>query len=166
MSQPQIPVVSKHQHKSLLRYEVHVYTRHATLVYRSFYCSTWLIIDTGSTFNSIWNHQLLRSVRPFATMNSLSNGGILDYTHCGSLSLLLKIEVYYNPQSISNLISMSAVTSSYSAILERKVEYEIFVHVGRNQNTKFTWCGNGLYYFDTTDIVHTKTPQDDITNNI
>ena len=145
VSHPQIPVVSKHQHKSLPRYEVHVYTRHATLVYRSFYCSTWLIIDTGSTFNSIWNHQLLRSVRHFATMNSLSNVGILDYTQCGSLIVLLNLEVYYNPQSISNLISMYAVTSSYSGIIDRKVEYEIFVHLGRNQNIKFTRCGNDLY---------------------
>ena len=165
MSQPQIPVVSKHQHKSLLRYEVHVYTRHATLVYRSFSCSTWLLIDTGSTFNSIWNHQLLRSVRHFATMNSLSNGGILDYTQCGSLIFLLNLEVYYNPQFIADLLSIPAFTSKYCVTINIKVECAIVVHLGTNPNIKFTQCGNGLYYFDTANIGHATTPQDEITND-
>ena len=42
---PQIPGVSKGQHKSLTRYAIHIYTIHAPLVYRnihSFYVATYV----------------------------------------------------------------------------------------------------------------------------
>ena len=49
--------------------------------------------------------------------------------------------------------------------MDSKVEYEISMHLGRHKNIKFTWCGNGLYYFDTAKIGHVKTPQDEITDD-
>ena len=41
----------------------------------------------------------------------------------------------------------------------------IVVRLGRNQNIKFTRCEDGLYHFDTAEIGHLKTPQDDITDD-
>ena len=74
---------------------------------------SWLLIDAGSTFNSICNHQLLRNLSPCLTIQQLSKRGTLKYTQCGSLDLLTGLEVYYNPQSISNLLSVSVAASKY-----------------------------------------------------
>ena len=75
------------------------------------------------------------------------------------------LDLYYNPQPIANLISISSVTSKYCFTMDSKVEYEISMHLGRHKNIKFTWCENGVYYFDTAKIGHVKTPQDDITDD-
>ena len=92
-------------------------------------------------------------------MDYFLNGGMLRYTQCGSLILLPNLEVYYNPQLIYNLLSMSIFTSKYCVTIDSKVEDAIVMHLVINQNIKFTQCGNGLYYFDTTDIGQVKTPQ-------
>ena len=60
---------------------------------------------------------------------------------------------------------MSAFTSNYRVTVDSKVEDAIVVHLGSNKSIKFTWCGNGLYYFDTADIGHMKTPQDNINDD-
>ena len=85
-------------------------------------------------------------------MKYLSNWGALDYTQCGSLSLFPKLELYYKPQYITNLIYMSAVTSKYCVTMYSEVEYVIVVHLGRNRNIKFNWYVNGLYYFNNADV--------------
>ena len=97
-------------------------------------------------------------------MKPFSNGGVLDYTQCGTLIILPNREVYYNPQSISNLMYMSAVTSKYHVTMGIRVEDAIVVNLGRNQNIKFSRCKNDLYYFDNADIGHVQTSQDDITD--
>ena len=60
---------------------------------------------------------------------------------------------------------MSGVTSKYLVTIYIRVEYEIVVHLGSNQKIKCTQCGNILYYFDTNDIGHAETTQDDITDD-
>ena len=47
-----------------------------------------ILVDTGSTFNSICNNQLLKRVSTCSTMQSLSNWVTLEYTQCGSLDLI------------------------------------------------------------------------------
>ena len=71
---------------------------------------SWLIIDTGHTFNSICNHQLLSSVRSYSTIQLLSNGEILECTQFGLLDLLPNFEGHYNQHFIANLLSVSVVT--------------------------------------------------------
>ena len=80
---------------------------------------SWLVIDTGYNFNSICSHHLLRSVKPCSKIQLLSNGGTLEYTQFGSLDIIPDIEVYYNQQSITNLISVSVVTSKYRVTMDR-----------------------------------------------
>ena len=74
----------------------------------------------------------------------------LEYTQYGLLDIIPGLEVYYNPQSISNLLSMSVVTSKYRMTMDSGVEDAIIVHLERNQDIKFTLCGHGLYCFETT----------------
>ena len=80
---------------------------------------------------------------------SLYNGGSLMYNNYGHLSLLPDLEVYYNPDSIANLLSMAYVTEHYRATMDSAVENSIIVHVGDGNDLKFLTCVRGLYYFDT-----------------
>ena len=49
-------------------------------------------------------------------------GGALEYTQCGLLGVLTNLKVYYNPQSIANLLSMSVVTSKYNVTMDKGVD--------------------------------------------
>ena len=92
--------------------------------------ATWILIDTGSTFNSVCNEDLPHDVVPCAPMRSLSKGGSLMYNKSGHLSLLPYLEVYYNPDSIANLLSMAFVTEHYCVTMDIAVGNFIIVHVG------------------------------------
>ena len=99
--------------------------------------ATWILIDTGSTFNSVCNLDLLHDVVPCAPMRSLSNGGSLMYNKSGHLSLLPDLEVYYNPDSIANLLSMAYVTEHYRVTMDSAVENSIIVHVCDGIDNRF-----------------------------
>ena len=89
---------------------------------KEFTQATWILIDIGSTFNSVCNADLLHDVVPCAPMRSLSNGGSLMYNKSGHLSLLPYLEVYYNPDSIANLLSMAYVTENYRVTMDSAVK--------------------------------------------
>ena len=97
---------------------------------------SWILIDDGYNLNSIWNHQLSRNMCPCSTMQSLSNGGTLEYTQCKSLDILPNLKLYYNPQSTANLISMSVVISRYFVTMDSGVKDVIVVHLENNQEIK------------------------------
>ena len=80
----------------------------------------------------MFDPQLLRRVSPCATLNILSNWGMLYYNQWGLLILLPNLEVYYNSQSIANMRSMSAVTSKYRVTMDSIVEDSVVVCLGRN----------------------------------
>ena len=96
--------------------------------------------------DTIWD------VAPESTINAsapLSNGGSLMYNKSGNLSSLPDIEVYYNPDSIANLLSMAYITENYRVTMDSAVENSIVVHVGNGNDLKFLMCARGIYYFDT-----------------
>ena len=72
-------------------------------------------------------------MRPCSTTQSLSNGVTLEYTHCGSLDIIPVLEVYYNPHSIDNLLSMSVVTSKYHVTMDSGAEDAIVVHLKKTK---------------------------------
>ena len=111
--------------------------------------ATWILIDTGSTFNLVCNADLPHDVVPCAPMRSLSNGGSLMNNKSGHLSLLPDLEGYYNPDSIANLLLMAYITEHYRVTMDNAVENSIVVHFGDGNDLKFLKCGRGLYYFDT-----------------
>ena len=49
--------------------------------------------------------------------------------------------------------------------MNSRVKDAIVVHLERNQESRFTQCGHGLYYFDTAIVRPVKTPHNKITNN-
>ena len=84
-------------------------------------------------------------MRPCQIIKPLSNGVTLEYTHCGSIYLIPELQVYYNPQSIVNLLSMSVVTSKYCVTMENGGKDVIVIHSENNQEIKPNRYGHGLY---------------------
>ena len=75
--------------------------------------STWLLIDTGSTFNLVCSFTLLTGIKACAAMKSLSNGGSMDYNTSGVLQMLPDPDVSFHVNSLANILSMSSVTTKY-----------------------------------------------------
>ena len=70
-----------------------------------------------------------------------------------SLSILPDLEVYYNSQSISNLIPMSVSTSKYCVTMDSRIEYLIGVQLENNQENKFARFMYVIYYYDTDNTI-------------
>ena len=124
--------------------------------------SDWLLLDSGSTFCSANTLSCLTHVSPCAPMRSFTNGGSLDYTSAGPLKLLPSLEVYYNPSSLANIVSLSAVASKYRTVMDSHVEDAILVFVDQTV-LRFRACGQGLYYFNF--VKDSPIPIDDINNS-
>jgi len=75
-----------------------------------------------------------------------SNGGHQDYSKKGTLSVF-PFEVYYNPNSLANILSWYRVT------MDTDMEPAMVFHLNNKVSDKFTKCGSGLYYIDTSQLV-------------
>ena len=73
--------------------------------------------------------------------------------------------MYYNPQSIANLLSIYIVTYKYRVTIDIGVEDAIVVQLEKNQGIKFTCCGHGLHDFNAAKSSPTETHKDNITEN-
>ena len=109
---------------------------------------TWIILDSGSTFNSFCSRDMLGPLQYCDTMRSFSNGGHLDYLQSSYVKILPKLTGHYNAESIANIVSLGDVASKYRVRMDSEQDHAIFVHIGTNV-VRFEQCGNGLYYVDT-----------------
>ena len=75
------------------------------------------------------------------------NGGHLLYKNSGTMDLLA-FRVFYNPDSIANILIFLGVTSQFIFTMDTNKEPSISVHTGQNYFLKFYQCHGGLYYFD------------------
>ena len=108
---------------------------------------SWILLDSGSTFNSFCNQSFLGPIASCSPMRSISNGGHLDYTQAGPVKLLPLIQAHYNENSIANIVSLADVAANYRVTMDSNVDKAIFVHAPSG-TLRFQQCGNGLYYFD------------------
>ena len=127
---------------------------------------SWLLLDSGSTFNSVNNINLLTNVQPCPPLRSISNGGTLDYTQKGHFTLLDKIEGHYNQNGIANIVGLGSITTHYRVTMDSTIENVLLVHTSSDMAMKFLCCGDGLYYFDTANPLAHMVPRkvnDDVT---
>jgi hypothetical protein len=110
---------------------------------------SWVLIDSGSTFNSACNAALLGNIDYCTPLKALSNRGNLEYNKSGHLKLLPDVTMYYNLKSLANILSLLTVTSKYKVTMDSSVTDAITVHLNDGKQLVFCRCGNGLYYFDT-----------------
>jgi len=121
--------------------------------------SMWLLINTGSIFNLAYNDTLLVGIKEFTAIKSFSNGGSIDYKTSGVLQILPDLNMCFNINSITNMLSISSMTIKYRVTINSIIEDAIMVHTSSTDNPiKFTRCCNGLYDFDTVEEHKTKEP--------
>ena len=132
-----------------------LYPFHST----QFVKSMWLLVGTGSTFNLAYNDTLLIGIKEFTAIKLFSNRGSIGYKTSGALQILPELNICFNINSITNMLSMSSMTTKYRVTMDSSIEDVIMVHTSKIDNPiKFTRFCDGLYYFDTVEEYKTKEP--------
>jgi hypothetical protein len=93
-----------------------------------------------------------------------TNGGHQDYRMTGTLQIL-PLEVYVNPASMANIVSLKDVYEKYRVMMDTEADPSMLVHHEDGKAYRFKSCGKGLFHMSLTtpDIVevtdnHNVTP--------
>ena len=108
-----------------------------------------IILETGSTFNSFFNRQLLENIQACDEIRAYSNGGHMDYFEDRVVSILPALSAYHNHDSLANIISLSEVAQYYRVVMDTEQSNSITVLVSDTHCITFNKAGRGLYAFDT-----------------
>ena len=111
----------------------------------------WILLDTCSTDSVFCESKFLSNVSKCNENDSLeivSNGGTVIYDKKGVFDLL-NLPVYYNKNSLANVLSFTQVASlpGVSITTDTSVERSMNVHINNNI-LKFKECNQGLYYLN------------------
>ena len=129
-----------------------------------------ILLDSCSMCSVCNDSSLLHNVQHFKDhglsqgLRIVSNGGTMDCKQVGSISTL-SFPVWYNANSIANILLMSEVVQDWRLTMDTLVENAIWVYHDDGQILKFVECAGGLYAHDrsnpshkiTTHIVNTET---------
>ena len=107
----------------------------------------WILLDSQSTVSVFRNRLFLRNIRPSARpLKVHTNGGtqvshlVGDLTNFGT--------VWYNPDSLANILSLAQVRQQCRITMDTAVEPALVVHHTDGSCMKFIEYDTGLYYFD------------------
>ena len=122
----------------------------------------WLLLDSCSTVSCMKNEAFVTDVTHRSLDESLrvyTNGGHQDYRMTGTLQVL-PLEVYVNPGSMANIISLRDVFEKYRVTMDTKSDPSMLVHHEDGKAYRFKSCGKGLFHMslNNPDIV-------EVTNN-
>ena len=104
-----------------------------------------IIVDSGSSFNSFRDSFLLSSIVPCTPFDSITNGGGIQYTLRGTMTLFLALNAYYDPNCLANILSLDLLQSRYHVAFNSSASNTFVVHLDNNSTIVFHGCGNGLY---------------------
>ena len=111
---------------------------------------TWVLLDSQSTISVFKNSSLLSNIRPSSRpLTVYTNGGCQVSTLLGDIPNFG--EVWYNPQSLANILSLAAVRQRCRVTMDTAGDPSISVH--RRDGSVMVFCESamGLYYFDVAD---------------
>ena len=112
--------------------------------------SSWIILDNGSTVDIFTNKNLLTNIRTTKTvMNVRCNAGVTQTNLQGDLEGYGT--VWYNPNGIANILSLSRVQEKYRVTFDSNVDGSFFIHKPDGTHRIFSKSKSGLYYLDTND---------------
>ena len=108
----------------------------------------WILLDTQSTVNLFSNRNLIQNIHKTKgyPLRCYCNGGFQDSILQGTLDGYG--EVWYNPRSLANILSMALVSDSFRVTFDTAKEQAIFVWRTNGTFVKFIRSPNGLYYHD------------------
>jgi len=110
--------------------------------------NTWILLDNQSTCSVFNNPDLLSDIRySDVSLRVHTNGGIQVSNMIGTLKNFG--EVWYNPNSLANIISMASVCRLCRVTMDSSKENCINVYRQDGSIMKFQQYENGLYFYDT-----------------
>lgn len=108
---------------------------------------TWILLDSQSTVSVFKNRQFLSNICPSTrTLRVHTKGGTQLSTQVGTVNNFGN--VWYNHQSLANILSMTAVRKVCCITMNTSVATAIHVHCTNGTIITFQEYSSGLYYFD------------------
>jgi hypothetical protein len=109
--------------------------------------SHWILLDSQSTVCVFKTKEFLKDIRPSTRrLHLLTNGGSQISNMVGDLPNFG--EVWYNTQSLANILSMAEVRKRNRITMDTDVEPAFLVHRHDRSIMRFIEYRTGLYYFD------------------
>lgn len=119
--------------------------------------SHWILLDTQSSISVFKNPAMLSNIRPSAEpLTVYTNGGSQVSHLCGDIPNLGT--VWFNPQSIANILSMAQVRRVCRVTMDTAIEPTIVVHKKNGGTMLFKEMSNDLYVHDTTSTNYSTSP--------
>jgi hypothetical protein len=110
---------------------------------------SWILLDSQSTISIFKNPSMLRNIRNSNNvLRAITNGGFQDSTMVGDFPNLG--EVWYNRDSIANILSLAAVRRVCRVTMDTAVFSSFFVHRLDGSVMEFVEQPSGLYVFKPT----------------
>lgn len=116
-----------------------------------------ILLDSQSTVHVFNNTELLTNVRSHPegkTLRVFTNGGYMDSTMVGCFG---NINVWYNPKSIANILSLALVIDSYRVTLDSKIEHVFRLWLDEDSYINFVKSNRLFVYNSVKDRVTCKT---------
>ena len=118
--------------------------------YRTWFAPGSMIVDSGSTFNSIRDRFLLSNITACEPFESLSNGGGLTFNQSGTLTQLPELTGYHHPEGLTNILSLDLVQAKYHVTFDSSTSNTFTLHVSHKKHIVFQGFGSGLYFCSNT----------------
>ena len=117
---------------------------------------SWILLDSQSSHNIFRSAHLLTNIRHCGNygLTTYSNGGSQHTVMMGTYTPL-NLEVWYNPESIANILSLSEVEDVVRVSLDSSCDSAFVVHT--DPLMKFTRRNMNLYAYDTASQVVNST---------
>ena len=110
-----------------------------------------IVLDTGSSASIFANPDfLVRIGRLLKALKLFTNGGGIKSNMIG---LHEELKMWFNPESISKLLSLSRVATKYRVVMDSSKDEAIFVHLETTGWVKFCLDSLGLCVHDVRDGV-------------
>ena len=103
-----------------------------------------IIVDLGSSVNSIRDPCLLSSVHHCPPFNSIINGGSIQYLRKGPMTLFPALKAYYDPSCLANIVSLDLLQNHYHVVFDSSIANTFVVYFDDNTLVVFQSFGNGL----------------------
>jgi hypothetical protein len=117
---------------------------------------TWILLDSQSTVSVFKNRLLLSNIRTSrTTLRVHTNGGTQLSRKIGTVNNFG--DVWYNEDSLANILSMAAVRKVCRITMDTSVEAAMLVHRTDGSIMKFQEFTSGLYYYDASAYSHALT---------
>jgi hypothetical protein len=120
-----------------------------------------ILLDSESTVHVFNNNELLSDVREHPegkTLRVHTNGGVMDSSMVGRFG---DIDVWYNPNSIANILSLALIIDSYRVTLDSTIEHAFTLWLEDHAYIKF-YKTQRLFVFNSKSDVVTIIPKDRI----